>query len=157
MTIIVVKDGMMCADSACTSGQLTAPVAFPKITRLPNGWLLGGCGYTADIWSVFEWHRQGQPSKHPTLIGSDKDTEVDFLIMKPDGSVWRNTKGVDGLYPVQSTFAIGESSACNVAEAAMRLGKSAEEAVALACEMCVSIYGPVQVERLHPALAEAAE
>lgn len=147
MTIILAKDGVMCADSIVCTGSIMGTVAFPKIARV-NGSLIGAAGYAADCWNVFEWFR-GTKEKPPFLIGNDKDTEVDILMMKPDGSLWRNARGVEGFYPMPNGSAIGNSTGCNVAEAAIRLGYSVEDATALAITMVAGLGGAVQIERLE--------
>jgi len=150
MTIIVAKDGIMCADSLCTIGSVGYPVAFPKIVRLADGSLLGGAGYAGDCWNAFEWFLAGSPAALPMLIGErGKDNELDLLMMKKDGSIWRSATGLGGFYPMPPFAAIGEHAACIVADAANRMNRSAAEAVQLAIDLVVSIGGPVQVERLE--------
>lgn len=139
----------MAADSVVMSGQLLLPVAFPKIFRLPDGRLVGASGYCADCWAAFQWFLAGEPEKRPEFIGKDNpDTELDMLLLKPDGSLWRSAKAADGFYPVPDGSAIGLSAGTIVAEVAMQLGKTASEALEMAISMVVGLGGPVQVERL---------
>jgi len=148
----------MAADSAEISGSLFSMCVFPKILRLQDGTLAGMSGFTADCWLAMEWLREGRPEKQPAFLSdAEGDNSLDILLLKPDGTLWRNSKGVSGFVPEGKISVIGSQSACIVAETAMRLGRSAEEAVQLACNMVVNIRGPVQVEHLHPALSEAAE
>lgn len=150
MTIIVAKDGVMCADSIFSNGQIMALVAFPKIVRLPNGSLIGAAGYAADCWNAFQWFLEGESiHKNPFLIGDKEETELDMLLMKPDGSIWRSARTIHGFYPMPNGSTIGVSTGCIIAEAAMRLGRSAQEATELAIEMTAGLGRPVQVERLE--------
>lgn len=138
----------MAADSAEICGGLVTQTLWPKITRLVDGGLVASAGFSADCFLVAKWFLDGMPEKQPDFLGSEVEDRVDTLWLKPDGTVWRNSKGVCAFYPESPTTAIGAESARVVTEAAMRLGKSAAEAVELAVEMCANIYGPVQVERL---------
>lgn len=153
MTVIAVKDGVMAADSGERCGELMTTAKFPKITRTPDGSLVGCAGYAADCWSAQQWFLAGGSVTNPLdtglpLIAESGDGGLDILVLRPDGSVWRNTRGVRSFYPEGSVAAIGGNTASIVAETAMRLGRSAGEAVKVCIEMCASIYGPVQIERL---------
>lgn len=157
MTIIIASSGIMAADSIVTSGSMMARVAFPKIIRLADGRLVGAAGYAGDCWSVMEWFRSGEPDRHPDFIGKPGDNDIDILIMKHDGSVWRNTTGLKGFYPAHDGTAIGSSAGCYVVETAMYLGYGAASAVGIAIKLVAGLGGEVQVERFHPVIAKAAE
>lgn len=150
MTIIVATAGMMLADAAVSLGQLQHTVAFPKIVRLPDGGLLGAAGLACDCYSVQQWFLAGEPEKRPKLLGIEPDGGVDFLLMRPDGSVWRNISGVDGLYPQPDPASVGSHEAAVVVDTAIRCGKSPVEAVELVIKMLSGFGGPVQVETLSP-------
>ena len=148
MTLIAYKDGMMAADGVVFTGDIMSRSTTQKILRMPGVGLIGASGFSSDCWAVHQWFLAGREAAIPFLQGTDREHEVDVLWARPDGTLWRNSGGVAIFYPVPLTFAIGDRTAACVAETAMRLGKSAEEAVHIACEMCAAIRGPVQVERL---------
>ena len=149
MTIIAFKDGVMAADGWVMTGSMALPVAFPKITPLPDGSIVGAAGYACDCYAAMEWMRRGMVAPEPALLGKpDDDREVDLLWAKPDGSLWRNSIGCAGWYPVPSVYAIGNPDAAIIATTAMYIGQSAEQAVRTTAQLCCSIGGPVQVETL---------
>lgn len=150
MTIIVATAGMMVADATVSFGQMQHTVAFPKIVRLPDGGLLGAAGMACDCYSVQQWFLAGGPETRPKLLGTEPDGGGDFLLMKPDGSVWRNISGVDGLYPQPDPASVGSHEAAIVVDTAIRCGKSPVEAVELVIKMLSGFAGPVQLETLSP-------
>lgn len=149
MTIIAVKEGVMAADSVVRAGDLLASVAFPKIVRLPDGRIIGTAGVVVDCYAVQQWFLNGEPETRPALYGTRaENNEVDILMLRPDGTCWRNGVGVDGFYPQPNPTTIGGYHASLVAEAAMACDRSAQQAVQLVCDMLAGFGGPVQVERL---------
>jgi hypothetical protein len=149
MTIIAVKAGIMAADSVVRTGDLIGLVAFPKIIRLPDGRLIGTAGSVVDCYAMQQWFLAGEPTDRPWLYGTrTENNEVDILMLRPDGSCWRNGVAGEGFYPQPNPTTIGSYNACLVAEAAMKCGRSAEQAIGVVCEMLAGFGGPVQVERI---------
>lgn len=148
MTVIVYKDGVMAADSCINTGTTPQVCPFPKIARLIDGSLVGAAGYASDCYAVQRWFLEGEKQDHlPILSGRDND-EVDVIVARPDGSLWRNASGVQTLYPVPTPYAIGARDASMIAVTAMHLDLDAEGAVQTAIYLCYHIRGPIQVERL---------
>jgi hypothetical protein len=162
MTIILVKAEIMVADGMTVAGGKTdrCTMLDPKIVRLPDGSLVGAAGGSQDCWQFAEWCRAGMPKGSLPEFEKSEDNkdanEIDWLWLKTDGTLWRGHKSLLP-YPVPSPYTIGCSTACYMAEGAMLTGLSAEEAVRLILPHCRNIGEPIQVERLHPALWEAAE
>jgi hypothetical protein len=147
MTIIAVKDATMAADGIVRSGDLIGPVAFPKIVRLPDGRIIGTSGSVVDCYAAQQWFLAGGPETRPTFYGTRaENNEVDILMLRPDGTVWRNGIGVDGFYPQPNPTTIGGYAAGLVAEAGMACGLSAVEAVRLVGKMLAGFGGEVHSE-----------
>jgi hypothetical protein len=149
MTIIAVKSDIMAADGLVRSGDLIGPVAFPKILRLPDGRIIGTAGCVVDCYAVQQWFLAGEPEKRPFFYGTRaENNEVDILMLKPNGTVWRNGVGVDGFYPQPNPTTIGGYAAGLVAETGMACGLSAVEAVQLVGKMLAGFGGEVHFERI---------
>lgn len=156
MTIIVASSGVMAADSVVRSGDMLSLVAFPKIVRLPDGRLIGTSGMAVDCYAIQQWFLAGEPEKRPSLIGTAPDHDADILMMKLDGTIWRNGTGVDGFFPQPDPTSIGAHTAALVAEAAIECGQSPKQAIELVIRMLAGFGGPVQVERIQPEMAREA-
>lgn len=151
MTIICVKDGVMAADGIVRSGDLVGPVAFPKIVCLPDGRIIGTAGSAVDCYAAQQWFLTGEPDRRPSFYGTRADNnEVDILMLRPDGTVWRNGVGVDGFYPQPNPTTIGGYAASLVAETAMACGRSAAQAVHLVGKMLAGFGGEVSVGVIAP-------
>jgi hypothetical protein len=130
VTTIAYKNGILAADKRARWGSLVHPVT--KIRRLADGSVAGGSGELAFVLGVFEWLNDGgDPATFPQHQ-QDKEDWQPVLVVRPNGKieVYERTP-----YPVVSEgafFAIG--SGRDFAMMAMRLGKSAPEAVQLASE-----------------------
>lgn len=151
MTVIAVKDWVMAADGVESSTHLYYPMAWKKITRAPDGSLVGIGGPNIDAYAVHQWVLNGMDFTRPPRISSKPDDEgpVVFVWLKLDGSLWVFDCTLNG-YPVASPiYSIGSQTAVTFVEGAMFAGASAEQAVRLACEHVEYINGPVQVERLR--------
>lgn len=152
MTVIAFRDGVMAADGWMSTGDFPQDRPFPKIVRLADGTLVGASGFTSDCYLALQWFVAGEDrGKLPHFSGNDKDnTEIDVLVARPDGSLWRSASGLDTLYPVPQPYAIGNRDACTVAMTAFHLCHDAANAVSLAKAMCSSIGGDIQVEHVGP-------
>ena len=146
MTIIAVKDGVMCADSEMDAGSRSYPVMRPKIARGPGG-LAGATGYSSDCVAFCDWFAAGEdPEQRPAFAGTGDD-ELQALVLRPGGTVWRI--GAKELpFQIPATYAIGGGYAWAFCEGLMVGGKSCEKAVKLTIKHFRSVGGKVQVERL---------
>lgn len=130
MTTIAYKNGILAADKQADCNGWKHNVT--KIRRLGDGRLLAGAGGFAFMLQMYAWIEQGaDPAKFPQAQTSKDDWEP-ILVVETDGRVLRYERTP---YPIQieSEFcALG--SGRDFALMAMRLGKSAPEAVQLASE-----------------------
>lgn len=122
----------LAGDTLATAGGL--PYRATKIHRLSDGRLYGGSGNAEDLFAVLHWLDQG----------GEKPKVTDFaaLLIGTDGRCQRMESALVP-FPVAEPFhAIG--SGRDFAILAMRLGKSAQEAVALAAEFDIYTGGEIQ-------------
>lgn len=131
MTTIAFDGKSLCADTRGTAGGF--PFTNDKAYRLKDGRLYAGSGDAQDCTAVRLWLESG----------GDKPSCKDFvgMVIGADGSIWRYE---DKLVPFQVTapfHAIG--SGRDYAIAAMHMGKTAREAVELACLYDVYTGGPI--------------
>lgn len=147
VTIIAYKDGVMCADSESNGGGLRYPIKVPKIAR-GNG-LAGAAGMSSDCASFLLWFAAGErPHERPVFTGTGDD-EMQVLIARPDGTLWR--VGAKELpFEISQPYAIGGGNAWAFCEGAMLAGKSCQKAVKLTLKHFSTVGGKVQVEKLNP-------
>lgn len=129
---------MLVADSQVSSGDRIFRTV--KIERLPDGSLFGGAGGLADILKVKAWVSHGYKGDAPEM--SDK-ASFECLHVRTDGSTWLVD---DDLVPMRFTdgfLALGTGSP--YAQAAMYLGKTAQEAVEVAAQFDPSTSLPIDV------------
>jgi len=125
MTVIAWDGEVLAADKRVSFG--TSIATTTKIHQI-NGMLVGCSGGAAQGASCIQWVRDGMVrSQYPD---SQKDDACSMLIIMPDGAIHYYSKTPDPLIVEGRTFAIGSGS--EYAEAAMYLGKTAREAVAVA-------------------------
>lgn len=131
MTVIAWDSKTLAADKLCVYGNTKTIVT--KIHRMPGGELVGCAGDLTFCLALIEWVKQGRkPVDFPTH-GRDKDDWQPLLVIETDGSpsFYERTP-----YPVryeQRNVAFGSGK--EYALAAMHLGKTAREAVAVAIEL----------------------
>jgi ATP-dependent protease HslVU (ClpYQ) peptidase subunit len=98
-----------------------------KIRRLSDGRLVGAAGSEAVAVQMYDWLEGRGPRPEAQL---DEKDSVHLLEIEPGGRVWLHTRA--GRVEVEERHcAVGSGS--DYARAAMYLGKSAEDAVAVAC------------------------
>lgn len=140
----------MVADGGDWNGGIVRQVAFPKITRAPDGSLWGATGSAGDCYLLREWVLAGCDMKaKPFFVGKD-DEQIGIVMAKPDGSLWGGAASL-ALRPCPAPAAYGAPSASCFCEGAMQAGLSASEAMRLTIENCEWAFGEMQVEHLHPA------
>ena len=128
MTVIAWDGKSLAADKRAVSDTLIRTVA--KLCRVGEA-LVAYAGDSDAGEEVLAWFRDGHdPAKFPASQ-RDKTGWAGLLIVWPDGTLWKYERTPYPLkYPPQQ-FAIG--SGRDFALAAMHLGKTAAEAVEVAC------------------------
>lgn len=155
MTTIAYKDGIMASDS-CVSSLGIQVSSICKVLRTSVGALIGQAG-DADCRAVFELLDKVKTAKQlPTKQQiAACQTEFEVVIAFPNKDVWmvgcNEEQGrYDGFcYEVKGPFA-ATGSGWQFAMAAMRCGKTAREAVAIACEFDRSSKLPVHIVSFDP-------
>lgn len=130
MTCIAWDGKTLAADKRATYGGMICTVT--KIFRV-YGLLVGGSGELPFILAMVEWVRNGRKAEDFPASQRDKDDWQAVLVIEADGTplLYERT-----LFPVryeQQHIAIG--SGREYARAAMYCGKSAREAVEVACAL----------------------
>jgi hypothetical protein len=131
MTVIAWDGKTLAADKRVTCNGY--PGTTTKITRAPDGALIGGAGDSDAIAVLRKWYMDGAlPDAYPNN-GCDGDCRARLLVITPSGQV---TLYLSEPVPVtldDANFAIG--SGADVAMAAMYLGHNARKAVEVACAL----------------------
>jgi hypothetical protein len=137
MTTISYLNGSLCSDSRFTSGGIIVDKRS-KVFKLADGRLFAGAGHWSEIYAVYEWLNgdQDKPEKAENFEG---------LIVECDGSAWIIDEDLL-IAPQSSPCALG--SGRDIALTAMMLGKTAYEAIEVACGMDVHSGLPVNEMRI---------
>lgn len=139
MTVIVVRDGVMAADTASWCGQIIV-AHRNKIRRLHDGRLFAGTGERASADACFDW-LDGRAEKPPP---EERDAFA-ALILGPGGIERVDYKFRTHADNQEFAFAGAHGE---LLFGALAAGASAEEAVRIAIRYGDSAGGEVQVERL---------
>ena len=148
MSIVVVKNDVMAADTSAWAGSLRDKSPVPKIVRAPSGTLYGAAGRMRDLYQLRLWVLAGEPADNPPtfdLLGGPNDSPLSILRLDPDGSVWFALGDVQ-FCPEVPVVAIGHINAAMFATGAMAAGASAAHAVALTIRGVEYTGGDVQYE-----------
>lgn len=156
MTTIAYKDGVMACDSCWTYGG-TIDVLATKISRLANGALLGQSGSNDGRYFEKLLGKVKSPASLPTHEQL-REIRQDFLglLVLPSGKIfklsttfitpenWNCEFDPDdvGLWEITGPFA-AVGSGGDFAIVAMECGKSAKEAVDIACRFDPNSRGPI--------------
>lgn len=141
MTTIAYDGKTLCADSQVTSRDVRFGVAT-KLWRLESGALLATTGDLALCYALMLW-LDGKDDKPTPKEGESAGA----LLIEPDGTAWDYGTSLRR-FPASIPWAGGTGEV--IAMTAMRCGKTAKEAVEIACEMDIYTSGPVQVASLAP-------
>lgn len=152
MTIIVANKHSMIADSGEFQGNIASRVAHPKVIRNKQGWLAGSAGGAGAAATFAKWFLNGMPDAGPKI----EDDKFSVLLLSPDGKIWRAEADLV-LFETPNPSVCGEETTEAFVVGAMAAGATPLGAVQLACEYCVWVRGPVQIERLQPVMEEAEE
>lgn len=153
MTTIAVKDGIMACDSKCTDKHGSFSTKIKKVHRLTNGALFGQSG-DVDVRLVLELLSKATAKKLPSRWDlSETYTSVDGILAFANGrvfsiDVYQDAVGETVEWNAQVMeveerfFAVGTGS--HFALGAMKAGRSAAEAVAIACHFDSFSQPPVK-------------
>ena len=140
MSVIAWDGQRLAADKRASIGSLIRTTT--KVFRLPATL----AGYTGDADAgeeILAWFKAGHDPKTFPESQRNKDTWAGLLIIWPDGVLWKYEHAP---YPIcfpPQQFAVG--SGRDFALAAMYLGKTAAEAVEIACHFDSSCGNGVDV------------
>ena len=144
MTVIAFDGKTVAADRRAVHAGVCRTTT--KITRHKN--MIIGCAGDVDIaQSLFYWAKQGfNPETFPDMRGGELCAST--IVIQDDGTIWLIERTPHHIEYHDPFFAIG--SGRDFAMAAMALGKSAKEAVELACQFDVGCGNGVDVLELQP-------
>lgn len=149
MTTIAYRAGIMAADSAVFRGS-TVVDTMQKITRLPNGALLG-CSGQRDLRDLADLLSHDEQPTRAKL--ADLKAEYDALLARPDGRLftiqtYRKYDAWAGHWAEQVRGFSAIGSGMDVAIGALAVGSSAREAVLAACRHDAWTRPPVTTMRI---------
>lgn len=130
MTCIAWDGKTLAADKRCCYGGLIGTVT--KIHRV-RGVLVGGSGESAFINAMIQWIKEGRDAGSFPKSQSDKDDWQPVLVIEVDGRISMYERTAFPIRREDRFIAIG--SGRDFAMAAMHLGRSAREAVEVACAL----------------------
>jgi hypothetical protein len=158
MTTVAYKDGFMASDSKCTDDFGSFCTRIQKIHRLSSGALLGQAG-DADIREMLALLDKTSPAKLPTRQQlADLHTDCSLILAFPAGRVFLVEAGpvligdseyewIGSVVEMQERMA-AVGSGYQYALGAMKAGRSAAEAVAIACHFDSFSMPPVREVRV---------
>lgn len=134
----------MAGDKMSSLGGLYALTTKVHVVR---GHLVGACGYTALIREMHAWFERGaDPADFPSGLQRDPKENASLLVVTPAGQLLQYEHTAYPLVIESRQWAIG--SGRDFAMAAMHLGRSAPQAVQVACDLCNDCGGGVDSVRL---------
>lgn len=149
MTIIAVVGDMMLADSFMFRGETGSKCVRDKVVRLPDGSLLGACGYCGDIEKLYNWAMAGMDFDNPPkfALPTTDDNMCDWLHLRLDRTLWRCTAQL-APYQMESPSCVGVNQACILWEGAVMGGCNPIRAMELTIAKCAYVGGDVDYKRL---------
>lgn len=149
MTTIAYDGKTICTDSQVSSRDVRFGTTT-KLWKLESGALFAVAGDIALGYAVMLW--LDQKAEKPT---STDDEQVAGILIETDGSAWEYSGKAIRRFPACVPWATGSGEV--IAMTAMRCGKTAREAVELACEMDANTSGPVQTAVIGDVMADRAK
>ena len=143
MTTIAANRKEMAGDSRCTDGDTSFRTR--KLWRFGDV-IVGAAGNNAGIAKFRDWIKEGDPDMEPPKFG--KDDELQALVLTPAG-IFSYGKDCMPDEILDDFYAVGTGA--HAALAAMHLGCSPTDAVAVACKVDNGTGEPVQTMRLADA------
>jgi len=125
MTTIAWDGHTIAADSAASAGNRTVSVC--KLWKLSDGRVVGGAGTLADVIAAVDWLASGSQKKLKPAVDADSS----LLVVTPQGRCFEYGSDLRPIELLDTHTAIGSGS--DYALGAMAAGKTAEQAVAIAC------------------------
>jgi hypothetical protein len=157
MTTIAYKDGVMACDS-CWTGDEMQETSQTKIVRLSSGALLGGSGDndSREVYALLDKVKSAKSLPTRTQL-AELRCSFSGLLALPNGSVFKisadfgeKEKDSDyGIWPVGRRGIAAAGAGAHLAIGAMAAGKSAREAVAIACAWDINSRLPVHMLELR--------
>ncbi len=133
MTTIAIVDGEVVCDTQITSDNY--PMRAVKLIRLPDGGVAACSGSSSRGYRALQWLADGAWGDPPEIKGAT------VAIVRPDKSIWL-AEGEFPAFPIlDKTLTLG--CGCDLARMALAQGKSAAEAVAIACELDAASSTPL--------------
>lgn len=132
MTTLAYRDGILAADTVL----MPSGWSVQKVYRLPDGGVVGGCGLWRAVYAGIQWLVSGEQGDPPDM------EDASLLIVRPDGVVWA-VQNAFPAFPLMDTM-VTMGCGGDAALAAMKMGKTAPEAVALATAVDTQTRAPVQ-------------
>lgn len=136
MTTIATDGKTIAADGLSTSGDMVTDTAVQKLTRLPDGSIVGGCGELSAMLRAIDCLHA--PNSHPDDLTGD----FTLIRLSTGGVVTRYEGCLFGVVAAAPT-AIGTGRA--FAMGAMLSGKTPKEAVEIACQRDIYSGGEIVV------------
>lgn len=152
MTTVALDGISVASDSQRVCGSERVDLATKKIKKV-DGHLFAFTGDYGIFEPAIDWYlnKDADPEKAPKV---SKDGNWRLLVIRSDGIMsYTDTVPYGEPFPYPQAFGSGASYALT----AMRLGKTAEEAVKIAAEFDVWTAGPVQVVNIAEALGQLRE
>ena len=139
MTTIVVDPirRVLVSDSQVSDEDAGIKYSLNKVYAVPGGWL-GAAGVVSDIQKAVRYVR-GELKRRPKLSSSNS-----FVLLTDNGA--HSAASDLDWQTEEKPFAIGTGAMA--AEAVLRLGLSAEEAVNMACQIDLMSSGPIKIYTL---------
>lgn len=153
MTTIAADGVHVCSDSQRVCGSERVDLSTKKIQARPGGHLFAFTGDVGAFDPAIDWYlnKGADPDKAPKV---SKDGSWRLLVIKRDCLV---SYSDNVPYPEEFPYPQAFGSGANYAMTAMRLGKTAEEAIKIAAEFDVWTAGPVQKVNIAEALGQLRE
>lgn len=158
MTTIAYKGGIMACDSCWTDDDLHE-TSQTKIVRLASGALLGGSGDndSREIELLLDKVKTARHLPTRSLLAGLRSSFSGLLVL-PNGAVFKVSAGYDekprdadfGIWACGRRGMAAAGSGAHLAIGAMSAGKSAREAVAIACTWDINSRLPVHSMKLNP-------
>jgi ATP-dependent protease HslVU (ClpYQ) peptidase subunit len=141
MTTVAYRNGILAADSQATDSQLWEVQKLFDLDTSAGRLMVGVCGDIHAALVFVEWLKNEQ-SRKPDINNED----FEAIVIGKTGRVTIWTQSLVGLTPRGNFFAIGSGGP--VAMGAMHAGKSAVDAVKIACKVDPYTRGPVRSLKL---------
>lgn len=145
MTCIAWDSKSLAADRKMTGGQVQN---VSKITRLPGGALLAGCGYYDHLVEVGMWLQNGGHEADKPNLSHEDDQSTFLLIEKNAKAYWLTWPWLRSVEIAEPFIAFGSGG--DYAMGAMAMGAGAKRAVSIACQLDPNCGKGIDVVRVRP-------